>query len=492
MDSSSTNQPQPTSNTTKLKNRSKLPFSQNGLLDWIISNRTTSSQNLIQVLSNTPHEILASLPLQNGIDPLDELIQPEHYPLAYFHILLCRFENYRNKIDTQKTLSHAHKFCLALDRKQILKISRTTSDIYLFAQHLVSCSTNAGQLQSSIEPLLQLIRSYSPINILTPLHHELLRISLKTRSIAQALELTNLDINIDQQRYHIRYQDHLIYHYLAGTVQALGKNYQRAIHLLTIAVSAPGSAISQIQLDAYKKLVLVSLLSNSSPPVLPPYTHPQFRTVFKTSNNNKAYLDLMSLYEHAETSSEAYMQLLTMAEKNLSNFQKDNNSGLLKLCIEILPRKAIKKLIPIYTSIPIARIDSILGHLTEGNARLLIQTMIQSGELNAQIDPTTNVLKFLDDEQALEDPERTHETLKRIVERVQSTEQTIKEKSAEIERDKELLKRLIQDLRNSSAEKQQNQSSNEFVQSGTAGHSDRNFSGIVEEELVDVGMAWDD
>jgi COP9 signalosome complex subunit 3 len=148
------------------------------------------------------------------------------------------------------------------------------------------------------------------------------------------------------QRYAIRYQDHLIYHYLAGTVQALGKNYQRAIHLLTIvgfylldlpierldrnlwhefglqAVSAPGSAISQIQLDAYKKLILVSLLSNSSPPLLPPYTHPQFRTVFKTSNNNKAYLDLMSLYEHAETSSEAYMQLLTMAEKNLSNFQK--------------------------------------------------------------------------------------------------------------------------------------------------------------------------
>jgi DNA repair exonuclease SbcCD ATPase subunit len=118
--------------------------------------------------------------------------------------------------------------------------------------------------------------------------------------------------------------------------------------------------------------------------------------------------------------------------------------------------------------------------------------MIQSGELNAEIDPTTSVLKFLDDEQALEDPERTHETLKRIVERVQSTEQTIKEKSAEIERDKDLLKRLIQDLRNSSAEKQQHQSSNEFVQSGSAGHPDRNFSGIIEEELVDVGMAWDD
>jgi hypothetical protein len=49
--------------------------------------------------------------------------------------------------------------------------------VYSFAQHLVLWSTNAGQLQSSIGPLLQLIQSYSPLNILTPLHHELLRVS---------------------------------------------------------------------------------------------------------------------------------------------------------------------------------------------------------------------------------------------------------------------------------------------------------------------------
>ncbi|WAR61308.1 hypothetical protein PtB15_13B564 [Puccinia triticina] len=490
MDSSASTEP--TGSTIKQKGRKKWPVDRNSLLDWIISNRATPSQHLIEVLTNTPQDILSCLPLEAGTDPLDEIIQPHLYPLAYFHILICRFETCHNKIDAHRTLSHAHQFCSAVDRKQLHIISPTNSELCLFVQHLVRWSSHAGQLQSSIEPIRKLIEAYGPLDILTPLHHELLRISLKARSIDRAVELTNLEIDIDQQRYPIRYHDHLIYHYLAGTVQALVKNYPRAIHLLTITVSAPGSAISQIQIDAYKKLILVSLLSNSSPPTLPPYIHPQLKPAFKSSTNNKSYLEFMSLYENAETSSDAYTQLVSVAEKNIAHFQKDNNLGLIKLCLENLPQKAIKKLIPIYTSIPIANVELILGHLTGGNASVLVQSMIDSGELNAQMDPTTNVVTFYDDEPALEDPERTHEMLKRIVEQVQSTEQSIKEKSAAIEQDKELLKKLIQDLRNSSVDKQQHQSSNEFTQSGSSGLGDRNFPGIIEEELVDVGMAWDD
>ncbi|OAV89239.1 hypothetical protein PTTG_28752 [Puccinia triticina 1-1 BBBD Race 1] len=478
--------------TTKQKRRNKLPVDRNSLLDWIISNRATPPQHLAEVLTNTPQDILSCLPLEAGTDPLDDIIQPHLDPLAYFHILLCRFETCHNRIDTHTTLAHAHQFCSAVDRKQLRIISPSNAELCLFVQHLVRWSSHVGQLESSIEPIRRLIEAYSPLHILTPLHHELLRISLKTRSIDRAVELTNLEIDIDQQRYPIRYHDHLVYHYLAGTVQALAKNYTRAIHLLTIAVSAPGSAISQIQIDAYKKLILVSLLSNSSPPTLPPYTHPQLKPAFKSSSNNKAYLEFMSLYEDAETSSDAYTQLVSVAEKNIAHFQKDNNLGLIKLCLANLPHKAIKKLIPIYISIPIANVDLILGHLTGGNASVLVQSMIDSGELDAQMDLTTNAVTFYDDEPALEDPERTHEMLKRIVEQVQATEQSIKEKSAAIEQDKELLQKLIQDLRHSSGDKQQHQSSNEFTQSGPSGPGDRNFPGIIEEELVDVGMAWDD
>jgi len=464
---------------------------QDAFIQSLIAHRSCSPQKIVALLNNTPPEVLACLPQQEN-DALDHLLLPHSDPIPFFHILSSRLQTCFNKIDIQRTLSQAHRFCASLNPKQLHLISPTNAELCLFASLLVEWSSQAGQLQSSIEPLWQLIQSYAPLNILTPLHHELLKISLKTRSIDRALELTNIDIDIDQQNYPIRYQDHLIYHYLAGIVQALAKNYQRAIHLLTMAVSAPGSAISQIQVDAYKKLILVSLLANSSPAVLPPYTNPQFKAAFKNAPNTKAYLDFMNSYERAETSNEAYVQLVTLAERNISTFRKDNNSGLIKLCIEILPQKAIKKLIPIYTSIPIAKIDRLLGKLTDGNASGLVHSMIQLGELKAQIDPNTNVVMFEDEEETLEDPEKTHMALKQIIERVQVTEQKIVAKSAEIEQDKELLKRLIQDLRSSSAEKQQLPSSNDCFQAGPGVATDRLSSGIIEEELVDVGMSWDD
>ncbi|PLW06968.1 hypothetical protein PCANC_23838 [Puccinia coronata f. sp. avenae] len=478
------------------------PDQQHAFLSWIISNRAAHPQSVFQRLRDTPPELLSCLPLPGTADedPLDQLIQPDTDPIPYFHILICRFETCFNRIDTQKTLLHAHKFCAAVEPKLLHLISPTNSELFLLVKHLVQWSSQAGLLQTVIEPLLQLIRSYGPINILTPLHHELLKISLKTRSIDLALELTNMDIDIDQKRYPIRYQDHLIYHYLAGTVQALGKNYQRAIHLLTIAVSAPGSAISQLQIDAYKKLILVSLLSKSCPPVLPPYTNPHLKSAFKSSSHTKVYLEFMHLYEHAERGSEAYAQLITMAENNLAQFQKDNNSGLIKLCIEVLPQKAIKRLIPIYVSIPIAKIDLMLGHLTEGNASGLVTSMIESGELKAHIDRGNKMLVFDDsgsgggEGQTLEDTEHSsHTSLQRIVEQVQLTAQRMQEKSAEMEQDKELLRRIIIDLRAAAAEKQQHSSANEMFNSAHGlPPTDRAFAGIIEEELVDVGMAWDD
>ena len=173
--------------------------------------------------------------------------------------------------------------------------------------------------------------------------------------------------------------------------------------------------------------------------------------------------------------------------------------GLIKLCIEVLPQKAIKRLIPIYMSIPTAKIDLMLGHLTEGNASSLVRSMIESGELKAHIDPVSNMLVFDDDggggeEQTLEDAEVSrHTSLQRIIERVQLTAQRMQDQSAEMEQDKELLRRIILDLRAAVAEKQQHPVANELFHSAPGlAAADRAFAGIIEEELVDVGMAWDD
>ncbi|KAH9453184.1 hypothetical protein MJO29_012598 [Puccinia striiformis f. sp. tritici] len=481
-------------------------------IDSIISNRN-SPNKIIQLINSTTNnkETLCCLPATAAEDdPLDELIQPHTDAIAYYSILLSRLENCYNKIDTQKTLNHIIRFCSTITQNQLHLIAPTNNQeqLYAFVQLFIRWFSRAGQLQDAIEPLIQLIQANGPIHILTSLHHEFLKISIKTRSIELAVRLTDLDIDIDQQRYPIRYQDHLLYHYLAGTVQAMGGNYQRSIHLLTMTVSAPGQAISQIQVDAYKRLILVSLLMTSFPPILPPYTHPQFKTAFKTGNGTKAYLDFMGSYERAQTDPEAFTHLIKNAESQISHFQKDNNLGLIKNCLAVLPHKSIKKLTPIYTSIPLSKIDKIVGHLITNtgaeNARNLVESMIENRELKAEIDPINNVLKFNDHHQQQNDDhdqsELIHSKLIEIVENVKVNELIIKEKSFEIERDQDLLKKLIIDIRSSSNDKHQSQqgtaqhhsSSNNEFGLGSNSNSGLMDRGLVDEELVDVGMAWDD
>lgn len=122
------------------------------------------------------------------------------------------------------------------------------------------------------------------------------------------------------QTFPIKYQDHLLYHYLGGTILALQGDYVRACDLLEIVsrtspissfttttltktidtneiqsteiqcVSAPGPAVSMIQLDAHKKLVLIQLLAYGKVRLLPfpytsiwPVTHPWLVTDPPTS-----------------------------------------------------------------------------------------------------------------------------------------------------------------------------------------------------------------
>lgn len=99
-----------------------------------------------------------------------------------------------------------------------------------------------------------------------------------------------------KQTFPLKYIDHLLYHYLGGTIMALLNENARAIEMLEIVswtfdlfmdrvwpdglfysqcVSAPGSGVSSIQIDAYKKLVLLQLIANGKVCFLFLLTYPQ-------------------------------------------------------------------------------------------------------------------------------------------------------------------------------------------------------------------------
>ena len=66
--------------------------------------------------------------------------------------------------------------------------------------------------------------------------------------------------SIDTTLSDLTYNDNLIYHYAGGIALAALKRWQQAEEFFEICVTAPAHVPAAIQLEAFKKLVLVQLI----------------------------------------------------------------------------------------------------------------------------------------------------------------------------------------------------------------------------------------
>nr|CAG8583753.1 8159_t:CDS:2 [Entrophospora candida] len=119
---------------------------------------------------------------------------------------------------------------------------------------------------------------------------------LLSKCYKQALQILDTDITeIELVGTGITYQDHLLYHYYGAMVYIGLKKYERAYYFLKLVISAPANIASQIQLEAYKKFVLISLLLRGRIGPLPKYTA---SIVFRSIKNQcQPYQDYASAFE---------------------------------------------------------------------------------------------------------------------------------------------------------------------------------------------------
>jgi COP9 signalosome complex subunit 3 len=69
---------------------------------------------------------------------------------------------------------------------------------------------------------------------------------------------------IDNSLSDLHYQDNLVYHYAGGIALAALKKWEEAEEFFEICVSSPAQVPAAIQLEAYKKLTLVQLISRGT------------------------------------------------------------------------------------------------------------------------------------------------------------------------------------------------------------------------------------
>lgn len=94
-------------------------------------------------------------------------------------------------------------------------------------------------------------------------------------------------------------QNFLQYYYYGSIAYIGNKNYDRALDFLSIVISAPTQKkISAIQVAAYKKFVLVSLIHEGQVRALPKYTAQVVEKVCKTQS--QPYLNLLKAFNETD------------------------------------------------------------------------------------------------------------------------------------------------------------------------------------------------
>ncbi|KAF9109851.1 hypothetical protein BGX27_007117 [Mortierella sp. AM989] len=342
------------------------------------SDPTSVTKTLAPFLNNL-NENVFSARSHGQIDPLDTLVyrcKASHG----FHPAL---------------LEKVWAFVTTCDAEQV----RQASDKALsFAEALVKMATESFQPIIAIKPLAVFIRRLqaSP-GQLTMIHPLLAKTCLLAQSFKDIIPIIDNDISdVDPQHTKINYKDFLLYHYYGGMIYAYLKKFDRAVELFKLAVSAPAEVASAIQIEAYKKYVLTSLLHFGKVPVLPKYTANPVQRCLKAHCG--PYADFAAAYEKKSNH-----VIRTELEKIKSVLIRDKNYGLAKQCMEALHRRNIQDLTRTYLTLSIEDITSIigLGSEPEGISRVegIIVKMIESGAIFATIshEHAGGMVSFLDD-----------------------------------------------------------------------------------------------
>ncbi|GAA5825812.1 hypothetical protein JCM3770_006345, partial [Rhodotorula araucariae] len=368
---------------------------------------------------------------KDGHDPL-ALLDPAAHAVGFLYILNARLAASEPRLEELMPSVQAW-----MDNCDVEQARLVPEQVFYLAQQLCVLADHAGQPALPVQPLASLLARFPYPGFLTSLHPLFLRVIMGSGMYPAARELLMSDItDVDKQLYPVKYQDHLLYHYLGGTILALLGDYARAAELLEICVSAPGSGVSLIQLDAYKKLVLVQLLAFGRMQSLPKYTTGAFSSASKALCT--AYTDYAAAFATHDRS-----RLAVAAEKGREVFEKDLNSGLVFLVEQSLRRRQIQKLTETYITLSLGEIAAYVGHDPADEAQVTelereVRDMIATKQIFATLAPSSSApalaaattVAFIDDPEPFLSPE----TVARVTRAIESAQALERRWAAEAER----------------------------------------------------------
>ncbi|KAJ4912028.1 COP9 signalosome complex subunit 3 [Raphanus sativus] len=238
-----------------------------------------------------------------------------------------------------------------------------------------------------VAPLLTAVRKVQvSTKRLTALHPDCLQLCLQAKCYKSGFSVLSDDIlEVDQPR------DFYLYCYYGGMICIGLKKFQKALELLYNVVTAPMHTLNAIALEAYKKYILVTLIHSGQFSVsLPKCASTAAQRSLKTWCT--AYTEVGNCYNEGKIS-----ELEAVVVAHGSDFEKDNNLGLVKQAVSSLYKRNILRLTQKYLTLSLQDIANMVQLASAKEAEMHVLQMIQDGQIHALINQKDGMVRFLED-----------------------------------------------------------------------------------------------
>jgi COP9 signalosome complex subunit 3 len=272
--------------------------------------------------------------------------------------------------DTEQIRMAADKFS---------KICMKLAECLLRHPHL--CYRGAFSLKTAVDKV-----SSNP-NLLTPVHTAFVLICLKASLYDYALPVINTPIlAIDPPSNSLNSLDFLSYFYYSGMIFTGLKQYANAIESFRTALRAPTVQPSIVQVECFKKMILVSLIADGTA-----LTREQEEGI-STPVMQKLKLICgvyVNLAVRLRQDPEAFSKLVEDSQRQMT---EDNNIGLIKQLGAALRKRRIRGLTDTYVTVAL----NDMGLESASVAEDTLLGMIADGEIFARMDQKNGMVTFED------------------------------------------------------------------------------------------------
>lgn len=333
-------------------------------------------------------------------------IDPVQHTLGYLWLLHAKATNSEIK-DQQRFVEecrglfidgHAESLRMAFD-----KVAATCGKM---VQSLIMC-------ENPIRGVLPLRAAVAKLTehktaLLTPVHRHFLLICIKSRCYRAAIPvLDQPTLEVDAKLTKITAQEYLEYNYYGAMCCIALKRYTQGLEMLQMALSAPSHVLSAIQLEAFKKYLLLCLIVHGERVALP--SQSVSRVVMDTADRLCVpYVDL------AKAFTKGVDETRKCVEEYADLFTKDKNFGLIKQCLKALTRRDIQRLTNTYVALSLGDIAKVAKLDNSRDAEAHVLEMIRQKNIFAKIDQKDGILSFLDDPEEYDSAEMVAQMNARI------------------------------------------------------------------------------